>query len=139
MASNAASAASMPVFIGVWLPLIFGTLRKPAERRSARRRGTSASGSTAAAFVDGARAVGRCAAALEVRAHAGMRLEALHLVEGAEIRVLVVEPDDEADADLVVLEVVEERAAVGGESIGQPTVCMILPGSCLAGRSPTTP
>ncbi len=30
-ASATASAASMPDFIAVWLPLIFGTFRNPAE------------------------------------------------------------------------------------------------------------
>ena len=31
-ASNAASAASMPLFIALWLPLMRGTLTKPAEQ-----------------------------------------------------------------------------------------------------------
>ena len=42
-----------------------------------------------------------------------MRLEALELVEGREIRVRVAKPDDEADRDLIVFEMVEERAAIG--------------------------
>ena len=42
-----------------------------------------------------------------------MGLEALHLVEGAEVRVAVVEADGEADGDLVVLQVVEEGTAIG--------------------------
>ena len=42
-----------------------------------------------------------------------MLLEALELLERVEVRVLVVEPDHEADRDLVVLQVIEERAAIG--------------------------
>ncbi len=42
-----------------------------------------------------------------------MRLPALHLLERAEPGVGVVEADDEAERDLVVVEVVEEGAAVG--------------------------
>ena len=43
-----------------------------------------------------------------------MGLEALELVERREMRVAVVEVDDEADRDLIVLEMVQERAAAGG-------------------------
>ena len=42
-----------------------------------------------------------------------MRLEALELVEGRQVRVLVVEADHEADATPAVLQVIQERAAVG--------------------------
>ena len=42
-----------------------------------------------------------------------MGLEALEFLEGRQVGVLVVQVDDEADRDLVVLEVVEERAAAG--------------------------
>jgi hypothetical protein len=44
-----------------------------------------------------------------------MRLETLELLEGRQIGVLVVEVDDEADRNHVVLEVIEERAAAGLE------------------------
>ena len=43
-----------------------------------------------------------------------MGLEPLELLERVEVRVGVVEPDHEPDRDLVVFEVVEERAAVSG-------------------------
>ena len=66
-----------------------------------------------AALVDGAGAVGDPPPALEGLADLRVGLEALHLLERREVRVLVVEPDDEADRDLGVLEVVEERPAVG--------------------------
>ncbi len=66
-----------------------------------------------AAFVQGARAIGDAPPAGERLADRGMGLEALKLLERVEIRVLVVEPDDEADRDLAVLEVIEERAAIG--------------------------
>ena len=42
-----------------------------------------------------------------------MGLEPLELLERGEVGVLVVEVDDEADRDLVVLKVIEERAAAG--------------------------
>jgi hypothetical protein len=37
MASKAASAASMPDFIAVWVPLIFGTLRNPAAHPTCQK------------------------------------------------------------------------------------------------------
>ena len=42
-----------------------------------------------------------------------MGLEALELVEGRQVRVLVVEPDDVADVGLAVLQMIDERAAPG--------------------------
>ena len=42
-----------------------------------------------------------------------MGLVPLELVERTEMRVGVVETDDESDRDLIVFEVIEERAAVG--------------------------
>jgi hypothetical protein len=42
-----------------------------------------------------------------------MRLEALEFLEREQMRVLVVEVHDEADRDLIVFQVVEERAAAG--------------------------
>ena len=64
-----------------------------------------------------------------------MRLETLHFVEGAEVRVWIVETDDEPDRDLTVLHMIEEGTAVGTRSIGQPTVCSTRPGLCLAGST----
>ena len=49
----------------------------------------------------------------QVLADLRMGLETLEFVEGGEIRVLVVEPDHEADRDLVVGRVVHPRPAVG--------------------------
>src|SRR5437588_3276174 len=62
---------------------------------------------------DRARAVADSLAVLEKPTDCRMRLEALELLVRREIRVLVAQPDDETDGDLAVLEVVEERAAVG--------------------------
>ncbi len=42
-----------------------------------------------------------------------MGLEALHLLEGAQVRVRVVEPDDEAERNLIVLQVIDEGPAPG--------------------------
>ena len=40
-------------------------------------------------------------------------LEALEFLERAQIRVVVIEPDDEPDRHLPAFEMVEERAAIG--------------------------
>src|SRR5690606_1042349 len=66
-----------------------------------------------AALGDGACAVGDALGALERVANGRMGLEALELLERREIRVLVVQMDHEADGDLIVLEMVEERTAAG--------------------------
>ena len=42
-----------------------------------------------------------------------MRLETLEFLERAEVRIGIVEPDDEPYRDLVVFEVIQERTAVG--------------------------
>ena len=42
-----------------------------------------------------------------------MGLEPLKFLERVQIRVLVIEPDDEPDRHLPRLEVIEERAAIG--------------------------
>ena len=76
---------------------------------------------------------------LERRTDCRMRLETLHFVEGAEVRVLIVETDDEPDRDLTVLHMIEEGTAVGAASIGQPTVCSTRPGSWPTVRPPTAP
>src|SRR5438876_439477 len=52
-------------------------------------------------------------AALEDRANRRMGLETLELLERAEEGVAIIEPDDEADGDLIVLEMIEKRAAIG--------------------------
>ena len=80
--------------------------QQPAREREPRDR-------LDAAFADRARAVGDPPPALEHGADLRMGLEALELLEGAQVRVGVVEPDHEPHRDLVVFEVVEERAAVG--------------------------
>src|SRR5690606_26503079 len=66
-----------------------------------------------AALGDGARAVGEPLAALERLPDLRMRLEALELLERRDVGVLVIQVDDEADRNLVVFEVIEERAASG--------------------------
>src|SRR4051812_40546981 len=65
------------------------------------------------ALVDRARTVGDALAALEIRTDRGVLLEALELLERRQVRVRVIEMNDEADRDLVVLEVIHERAAAG--------------------------
>ncbi len=65
------------------------------------------------ALVDGAGAVRDPRAAFEVLADHRMVLQALELVVGRQVRVLVVEVDDEAHGDIVVAEMIEERPAAG--------------------------
>ena len=55
-ASNAASAASMPDFIAVWLPLILGTLRKPAVSPISAPPGKTSFGSDCSPPSESARA-----------------------------------------------------------------------------------
>src|SRR5436305_15348111 len=66
-----------------------------------------------ATLSDGARAVGNALAALEGRTDQRVLLEALKLLERTNIRVAVVQMHHEPDRDLLVLEVIEERAAAG--------------------------
>ncbi len=66
-----------------------------------------------AAGGDGARPVADALAAFEQLADLGVRLPALEFLEGAEPGVRIVEPDHESQHQLVVLGVIEERAAVG--------------------------
>ena len=65
------------------------------------------------AGVDGARAVGDPLAAFQESPHLRMVLVALEFLVGAEPGVPVVQPDDEADRDQVLVEMVEEGAAIG--------------------------
>src|SRR4029077_2417910 len=67
-----------------------------------------------AALVERPRAIGDAPAVLEERADRRMRLEALKFLERVEEGVLVVEPDHKPDRHLAVLEMVEERSAIGG-------------------------
>ena len=114
------SAAIIPDFIAVWLPLIFGTLRNPAaspDKRAARE--IEPRDRLEAALVERPRAVGDPSAALEKRADRRMRLEALELLERVQKRVLVVEPDYKSDGHLPVFQVVQKGAAIG-RSVERP-------------------
>ena len=66
-----------------------------------------------AAGRDAARARGEDFAALQERMHLGVMLELLERFERAEARIDVVEPGDEADVSAVVVEVIDEAAAIG--------------------------
>ena len=67
---------------------------------------------------------------------AGWVLKRWNSSNGLRIRVLVVEPDDEADRDLVVLEVIEERAAIGAPCRAASRRCGRRgPGWCCAGST----
>ena len=60
-----------------------------------------------------ARSIADALAALQVLADRRVGLPALELLERTQVRVAVVEADDEAHGDLAVLGVVQERAAIG--------------------------
>ena len=77
-----------------------------------------------AALRDGARAIGEPLAALQRRAHRGVLLEALELLEGREVGVFVVQMNHEADRHQVVAVMVEERAAAG-PVVERPTEGML--------------
>src|SRR5205823_555859 len=63
------------------------------------------------AFVDRPRAVGHATPALDLGADRRMRLPALEFFEWRQIRICIIERDDEAERDLVILLMVEEPAA----------------------------
>ena len=66
-----------------------------------------------AARRDGARAGREDLPALEQRLDLRVMLELLECLEGRQPRILVIEPDDEADVDAVLVEVIDEAAAIG--------------------------
>ena len=81
-AANTASAQTMPDFIAVWVPLILGTLRKPAVSPISAPPGKHQLGNRLeAALGQRPRAVGDAPAALEGGADGGVGLEPLELVE----------------------------------------------------------
>ena len=63
------------------------------------------------AFVDGARAVADALAAVERRADERMLFPALEFLEGPQVRVAVIERDDQSQEHLVAGRVIEESAA----------------------------
>src|SRR5689334_7982562 len=66
-----------------------------------------------ASLGDRARTVGEALAALERRTDQRMLLEALEFLERRDVGIAVVEMHHEADNNLPVLQVIEERAAAG--------------------------
>ena len=80
------SAASMPDFIAVCVPLILGTFKNPAVSPPARRPERSAWQALNAAR-QGARAVADAPGALEHLADGRVGFEALEFVVGAQMRV----------------------------------------------------
>jgi hypothetical protein len=94
-------------------PLMRAALRKPASSPISAPPGKISRGQALqAAGGDGARAVGQALAALEELADSGWVLKRC-IPRRATGGVLVVEADHEAERDQVVLEVVDEAAAVG--------------------------
>ena len=103
----------MPVLMAAWLPLMRGVQEAGVAATSAPPGKTQFRQRLQAAVVDGARAIGKPLAAFDMLADGRMRLLALEFLERAQIRVGVVEADDEANRDQVVLQVIEEAAAIG--------------------------
>src|SRR5262245_57385307 len=67
------------------------------------------------ALVQGSRAVGDPPSADEMLADEGFGLESLQFIERRKVRIPVVQPDHESDCNLVVLQMVKERAAIGAD------------------------
>jgi hypothetical protein len=65
------------------------------------------------ALGDGARAIADAPCVVECLPNLRVRFEALKFLERRQVGIAVVQPEHEADCDLVILEMVEERAAVG--------------------------
>ena len=63
--------------------------------------------------IEGAGAIGDAAAALEQGRDRGMGLEALKFLERRKVRILVIEMNDKADRNQIVVVVIEKRAATG--------------------------
>ena len=87
-----------------------------------------------AAGGDGARAVGQQFAAVEQRAHRRMILQLLEGLEGLELRVGVIEADDQADVDAILLEVIDEAAAESVARHRPANRVLHEPGAAAAGR-----
>ena len=85
--------------------------RRAADQRAARKN--ELRHRLPAALGDRARAIADAGSAREGVAHDGMGLEALEFLERREIRVVVIEVQDESDRDEIVAVVIEERAAAG--------------------------
>ncbi len=97
----------MPESTALWLPLMRGTLTKPAETADQRTAGEGQlRHRLITAFSDRTRAVGDALGALEGVTDGRMRLEPLELFEGEEVGVLVVQVHDEADGHQIVVQVV---------------------------------
>jgi hypothetical protein len=85
---SGASAASIPLFIAVWLPLMRGTLTKPAEQPISAPPGKSSFGHRLpAALVDRARAIGDALAAFQIFADFRVLLPALEFLEREQVGV----------------------------------------------------
>lgn len=75
------------------------------------------------AFGDSARAIGDTVGAVEEIANEGMGFEALELAIGREVGVTIIEMDDEAEGEFIVM-VMIGKAAAAGFSIEGPTEAM---------------
>src|SRR5262249_8911143 len=65
------------------------------------------------AFGDRARAIDEALAAFESRADFRMLLEALKFLERRDVRIFIIQMHNEADRDLIVLEMIQKRSAAG--------------------------
>jgi hypothetical protein len=97
---------------------------RAAEQRAARKvsRGTDCHPPSVSA-----RAIGDALAAREGVADRRVRLETLEFLERRERRVGIVEVDDKADRNQILVEVIEERTAPVLRSSGQPKLCWTRP------------
>jgi len=66
-------------------------------------------------------------------------LKALEFFERREVRIAVVEMDDETDGNEIIVEMIEERAAAGAVVERQPSVCWTRPLRCCSGATAKAP
>ena len=97
-AAAAASAASMPVFMALWLPLMRGRFTKPAAQPISAPPGKASCGTDcAAAFGDGAGAIADALAAFQHLGDGRMGLGALEFAERVQPGIPVIEMHDKTD------------------------------------------
>src|SRR3569623_1491291 len=110
---NATSAASMPVFMALWLPLIRGRLTKPALQPISAPPGKTRFGSDCTPPSVLARAETQALTGGEHFAQRGVGLEALEFLERTQVGIRIIEMHHVTHCDAVAFEVIEETAATG--------------------------
>src|SRR6185437_9047295 len=107
------SAASMPDRIAWWVPLIFGTFIRPAASPMRIAPGISVFGSDCRPPSISARAPPETICPPSSSGSMRVVLQLLERLPRPEQRVGIIKPRDEADRDAILVELIDEAAAVG--------------------------